>query len=244
MRAGGLPDASCYAPCVNRVRTVRRVARRLSPIAAIAVALVVVGCSANTNPSTGPQGSDATPTASVAPTVGPPSPDVATPTPDPGPTATATDAGASPSPSNVANGCSGSDANRTFFDQAAATMSWPVYCAVLPTGWFVDAGSYRVANGGHLNVTYRGPGNAHLAIAEGNVCDGLGTDIDVCAPRDAVIGPAAFGDQVGELGQEGTGLVLDVDRGANPSWRVTGLGISAADFTLLCAAMFHVTAGG
>lgn len=123
-------------------------------------------------------------------------------------------------------------------------MSWPVYCAVLPAGWSVETGNYTVANGGHLNITYRGPGNAHLALAEGNVCDGLGTDIDVCAPRDAVIGPAAFGDQVGELGQEGTGLVLDVDRGANPSWRVTGLGISAADFTLLCAAMFNVTAGG
>ncbi len=123
-------------------------------------------------------------------------------------------------------------------------MSWSVYCAVLPTGWFVEAGSYRVANGGHLNITYRGPGSARLAIAEGNVCDGLGTDIDVCAPRDTVIGPAALGDLVGELGQEGTGLVLDVDRGANPSWRVTGLGITETDFIALCAAMVRVTGGG
>ncbi len=123
-------------------------------------------------------------------------------------------------------------------------MSWPVYCAVLPAGWYLEAGSYRVANWGHLNVTYRGPGDAHLALAEGNVCDGLGPEIEVCAPRDAVIGPAMLGDMPGELGQLSNGLVLDVHRGANPSWRVTGLGISAADFTLLCAAMFRVIAGG
>lgn len=226
------------------MRTVRRAARRSLPIAAFVAAFAIVGCSANTNPTGGPEGSGSVPPASVAVTPAPSSPDVPTPTPDSGPTATATDEGPSPSPSDATNGCSGSAENRAFFDQAATAMAWPVYCAVLPAGWFLEAGSFRVANGGHLNVTYRGPGDAHLAIAEGNVCDGLGTDIEVCAPRDAVIGPATLGDMAGELGQLSNGLVLDVDRGANPSWRVTGLGISAADFTLLCAAMVHVNAGG
>jgi hypothetical protein len=184
------------------VRTVRRVARRLSPIAAIVVAFAVVGCSATTTQSTGPQGSGATVGGNDADGVAPSSSDASTPTLDPGPTATATDEGASPSPPDLANGCSGLPRNQAFFDQAAAALPWPVYCAVLPAGWSVEVGNYTVANGGHLTITYRGPGDARLAIAEGNVCDGLGTDIDACAPRDAVIGPAALGDQVGELGRE------------------------------------------
>ncbi len=129
-------------------------------------------------------------------------------------------------------------------------MSWPVYCAVLPTGWFLENGSFRLANGGHLEVSYRGPDDARLAISEGNVCDGIGTndgigtDVDACAPRDTVIQVAAMGDQTGELGRLANGLVLDVERGANPSWRVTGSGISEADFVVLCAAMLRVAVGG
>lgn len=123
-------------------------------------------------------------------------------------------------------------------------MSWAVYCAVLPDGWFVESGSYRLANGGRLEVTYRGPGNADLAIAEGNICDGLGPDVEACAPRDALIGSAALADRTGELGRLANGLVLDVDRGANPSWRVTGLGISEADFGAIGAAMLRVAPGG
>ena len=123
-------------------------------------------------------------------------------------------------------------------------MSWSVYCAVLPPGWHLDTGNFRLANGGHLDVIYVGPAGAQLAIAEGNVCDGLGTDVDVCAPRDSVIGSAAFGDMTGELGRLSNGLVLDVERGANPSWRATGLGIADAQFVALCAALYHVPAGG
>ncbi len=123
-------------------------------------------------------------------------------------------------------------------------MAWPVYCAVLPDGWFLETGTYRLANGGRLDVTYRGPGDAHVAMSEGNVCDSVGTDVDVCAPRDTVIGPIALGDKTGELGRLANGLVLDVDRGANPSWRVTGLGISEADFVAWCAALLRVAAAG
>lgn len=122
-------------------------------------------------------------------------------------------------------------------------MSWAVYCAVLPDGWFVESGSYRLANNGHLEITYRGPADAHLAMAEGNICDGLGEDVDACAPRDSIIGAALLGDQTGELGRLANGLVLDVERGANPSWRVTGLGIAEADFQALCAAMLRVAPG-
>ena len=117
-------------------------------------------------------------------------------------------------------------------------MAWPVYCAVLPDGWFLESGAYRLADGGRLEATYRGPGDAHLAIVEGNTC--AGADADACAPRDALIGPAAFGDREGELGRLANGLVLYLDRGAAPSWRVTGLGLSEPAFRELCAALVLV----
>ena len=166
---------------------------------------------------------------------------------------TGTPAG-SPSPSESAGGnatpqlttppgtgsaaCSGSDQNRVFFDQAAAAMIWPVYCAVLPDGWFLEAGSYRLANDGHLEVTYRGPSGGHLAIVQGNVCDG--SDVEACAPRDAVIGPSDFGDRVGEMGRLGNGLVIDVDRGATPSWRATAAGLNEEAFRAIGAAFLVV----
>ncbi len=142
------------------------------------------------------------------------------------------------SPGAIGAGCSGNDKNRVFFQQAAASMAWPVYCAVLPDGWFLEAGRYRLADGGHLEVTYRGPADVHVAIVEGNVC--AGADVEGCAPRDAVIGPAAFGTREGELGRLANGLVLDVDRGATPSWRATGLGLTEEAFRALCSAFLVV----
>lgn len=157
-------------------------------------------------------------------------------TPGPGGSPTATVPGASPdaSPGTGSSACSGSDANREFFRQAAASMTWSVYCAALPDGWILEAGAYRLRDGGRLEVTYRGPGDARLSIVEGNIC--AGADVEACAPRDAVLGPASFGDLEGELGRLANGLALDVDRGANPSWRATGVGISEDDFRALGAA--------
>lgn len=120
-------------------------------------------------------------------------------------------------------------------------MSWPVYCAVLPAGWFLEQGKYRLAGGGEIEVSYSGPGNSQIGLIEGNGCDQYGSDIDACAPRDAVIGEAQLGDQTGVLGQLASAFVLDVDRGANPSWRVTGIGMSQADFVAIGAALLRVS---
>ncbi len=202
----------------------------------LAAAVLLAACA--TAPSTGPTGTpgpDASATASRTP-AGSETP-TATAVVSPGPTdlPNATPGVPTAPPGSQEAGCSGSDAHRLFFVEAAAAMSWPVYCAVLPDGWFLEDGKYRQADGGRLDVTYRGPGDARLSLAEGNVCGGA--DVEACAPRDAVIGPAAFGDQEGELGRLANGLVLDVDRGANPSWRATGLGLSEEAFRAICAAL-------
>lgn len=196
-----------------------------------------------TGPTSGPQGTpppDASSTALGSP-AGSENP-TATANENPGPTE---GVGASPT-ADVPTGssgapsasCSGDEKNRGFFRQAAAAMTWPVYCAVLPDGWFLESGSYRLADGGRLEVTYRGPADVHVEIVEGNACGG--SDVNACAPRDAVIGPAAFADRTGELGRLANGLVLDVDRGATPSWRATGLGLTEEAFRVICTAFLAV----
>ncbi len=245
LAAGALPWARATLPDVIRARTGRRVPRPSSPIVALLVALALAGCGTTATPPTSPDPVDPAPSGAESGAPSTSSAPAASPTATPGggdPQPTPSSGGSSPRPSDGAPACSGSDANRTFFTQAAGAMSWAVYCAVLPDGWFLETGTYRLAEGGQLLVTYRGPADVHIAMAQGNVCDGVGADVDVCAPRDAVIGPAVIGDRTGDLGRLANGLVLDVDRGANPSWRITGLGVTEADFLAICAAMLKVDA--
>jgi hypothetical protein len=208
-------------------------------VAIVAMAGIVAACFSGQSPAPATPGPDASPTGSAVATGSDAPTDPPSASPGPSETAGGTSTiEPTGTPVAPAAGCSGNDGNRDFFDQAAISMSWPVYCAVLPGGWFLETGSYRLAAGGHLEVTYRGPADAHLVIEEGNLC--AGTDVEACAPRDAVIGPATFGDLEGELGRLANGLVLDVDRGATPSWRATGLGLTEEAFRAVCAALILV----
>jgi hypothetical protein len=96
-----------------------------------------------------------------------------------------------------------------FFDAIAGQVTWTVYCAVLPAGWFVQAGSFSLRNGGRLDITYRGPAGALLTLIEGNVCEGQASG---CPASGQALGPASFGDQPGTLLQlaSGSGYAIDV----------------------------------
>jgi hypothetical protein len=179
----------------------------------------------------------AEPTAEPIPTAQPtatPTPsDVATPTP------TASAAG-EPSPSGEAGsvgGCSGTDDNRKFFADAAAAFDWPVYCAVLPARWFVEAGTFRSAGGGWLQIAYKGPGGARFELHEGAFCD----EGDGCAPDGPDSGSAAFGDLAGTLviGRDGRHGVI-VDRGAARSWLAIGTGLDAEVFKDFAADLVRI----
>ena len=89
----------------------------------------------------------------------------------------------------AADACTGSDDNRTFFEGIARAADWPVLCGVLPAGWFVSEGSYRLANGGKLLISYKGPGGATIALSEGAFC----RDDDGCVPDGSELGGAALG---------------------------------------------------
>lgn len=164
------------------------------------------------------------------------------------PTPAATDA-AGPSGSNApsdsaspsasagtgpADACTGSDGNRAFYANLAASVSWDVYCAVLPKGWVVSSGSYRLANGGKLVISYRGPDGSTLALSEGAFCtDGTG-----CVPSGSDAGSASFGSMAGTLvTTDAGGFAIVAARGEQPSWLLVTSGLDQETTTSLGAAL-------
>jgi hypothetical protein len=137
----------------------------------------------------------------------------------------------------AAAACSGSDKNRDFFRAAASALSWTVYCAVLPAGWFVDTGQYRQAGGGWVEIAYRGPGGARLELHEGAFC----AEGDGCVPPGTELGDAPFGDRTGTLvALDDGGFALVVDRGEKISWLAIGTGLDEATFRMIAAALAPV----
>ena len=156
----------------------------------------------------------------------------------PGPTDAPPDATATASFAlEPANDCTGTPDNRTFYSSVAAAVAWTVYCPVLPSGWFVEGGSYRLAGGGRLVITYRGPAGAHFTLREGHWC----TDGSGCAPAGSNGAATAFGDHEGSLvtGPDGS-VTIVVDAGAPVSWELVGDGLDAGTIRMFGAALIAV----
>ena len=178
-----------------------------------------VGGGGATTPSVGPDGS-ASPQASETPLP------TVSPSPRPG----------------SADTCSGTAENRDFYAALAASVAWDVYCPVLPPGWFVgsdpNSGSYRLANGGQLSITYRGPDGARLVIREGSYCAGLPD----CIPSGTDAGSARFGDRDARLLDLGNGswLVVVATAGGDVDWQATGSGMDGSALAGYTAAFARV----
>ena len=137
-----------------------------------------------------------------------------------------------------AGACSGSAENRDFYRAAASALSWTVYCAVLPAGWFVDSGQYRQAGGGWVQIAYRGPGGARLEFHEGAFC----TASDGCVPPGTESGDAPFSDKTGTfVSLDDGGLAVVVDRAEKISWLAVGTGLDEAAFRAIVAALAVVS---
>lgn len=182
--------------------------------------------------SDSPTGTEAPPSAEATapPATDEPSPSIVViDTPPPVEPSASASASAGP-----AGACSGSDENRDFFRAAAAVLSWTVYCAVLPAGWFVDSGQYRQASGGWVQIAYRGPGGARLEVHEGAFC----TASDGCVPSGTESGDAPFGDKTGTfVALDDGGSAVVVDRGEKISWLVVGTGLDEAAFRAIAGAL-------
>lgn len=218
---------------------------RLSILVAIAILVAACGASGPTStPTRAPAASGAASSATAPATVAPgdsPSagPGESQPADSATPAASA-DASAEPSASTAstaADACTGSQANREFFVNVSAAVNWPVLCAVLPKAWFVSAGSYRLANGGKLLISYKGPGGATLALSEGAFC----LDASGCVPSGTDAGDAALGSRTGTFVQLADGgFAIVVDRGAALSWLLVTHGLDDATTKALGAALVEV----
>ena len=132
--------------------------------------------------------------------------------------------------------CSGSDETRDFFASMAAAVAWPGYCPILPDGWFVGDGQYRLAGGGWMEITYDGPSGAHLLLRQGFFCDAS----DGCVPPGQDVDAAPFADRAGRLvaGADGSWSVV-ADRGGRPSWLIVVAGLGEVE-TREIAANLHL----
>ena len=219
------------------------------PILLVAVfVLLLAGCDQATSPDT-PSGSVPS---SEAGSGEPGSPDVPTDaptdtptasadpnTPDPGATAPAGSSADPSSGTGSAAACTGSDENRDFFASMAAAVDWTVYCPVVSDGWFVEDGMYRLADGGWMEISYDGPGDARIVLRQGGFCDAG----DGCVPSGIDVGDAAFGDRTGTFVAVADGSwAVAVDRGSKPSWLLVVQGLDETGARTI-AADLHAVAG-
>lgn len=211
--------------------------------------LVLSGCGLGT-PATPPAslGSTSQPPSvapSLGPSVGPTVPPsvgpsasasiVPSPTDVVGPSPTNVDE--SPSPSSSASVCSGAKDTPDFYEAFAGSVSFPVYCAVLPAGWSLVSGQYRLANGGHITISFRRKADsATFELDEGSFC----SDSTGCVPAGTASGSGPFGDLSGNLVQTTGGFALVVAKGEKPSWLAIGNGLDQAAFLALTGALHAI----
>lgn len=216
-------------------------------VAAVLAAVVASACGLGTTspvtqgPSEGASSPPAsasggpTPTVSPAPTAVP----LGSPSTTPG-----SSPGESPLPTPASSGdaavaaCFGSADTKGFFGSFADAVDWPVYCAVLPSGWSVVSGTFHLGNGGTLSIQYRRKADdARLTLDEGSYC----TVATGCVPSGTAAGPVTVGGMDGHLiATDGGGYAAIVASGEQPSWRLTSTGLDQATFTDLAGALFLI----
>jgi hypothetical protein len=202
--------------------------------AVLAMALALAGCvGAAATPAPTPT---STPTATAAVT-----PTPATPTPTMAATPTAT-AAVTPtpaaSPTSAAAACTGSAANQAWFVEAAANLHFDVYCAVLPSGWWLQSASYVLPSGGFLQAEYKSGGGAGFHLWEGGWCP----PDKACIAHGPQIATASFGGLAGTLHLNNTTYTLEVGTWADPAYLMVGSGMTQAQFLAWAAALVRVPA--
>ena len=107
----------------------------------------------------------------------------------------------------------------------------------MPDGWFVGAGTYQLAGGGKLSVSYKGPGGATIDVSQGAFC----TDSSGCVPAGTEAGETPFGPWTGTLTNLADGgFAIVYARGEPISWLFVAHGIDDPTVRALAAAMVEV----
>ncbi len=219
---------------------------RLATIAVLVVLLAACGGSvpssgATSAPvssahATGAPGATGEPSAVPGATGTPVQSEEPVPTDEPTPTEKPTASGSPSAEPGGADACSGSAKNRSWFQDFASAVEWPVLCGVLPKGWFVSQGRYRLANGGKLLIGYKGPAGASIALSQGAWCTAAGG----CVPAGDELGAAALGSLDGTLFETTDGFAIISAPGEDPSWLMTTKGLDRVTTESLGAALAEV----
>jgi hypothetical protein len=202
-----------------------------------ALALAVAGC-ASTAPTpltvylTLPPGEtpSATATAEATPS----------PTEEPSPSESPSES-PSASPTSPAAGCTGSEAHKAYFVNAAKDLPWDVYCAVLPSGWWLQSSVYERTDGGRLVTVYTNNGGDVVILTEGWLCAVLSTCLDIYPS----LGSASFGGLAGTkriLG--GATYAVVVSPHSIPGYMLYSPNISQAKVIQFAAAVIKVARPG
>ncbi len=161
-----------------------------------------------------------TPTPGPSGSAGPSATPTPAPTPTPGPTGPTVGPGAcSADPNHAADGLA-------FWTAAVDHLTFTVYCAVVPSGWFFTGSNlnYLTPNAGWVWATYKNNQGAQIMIQEGAYCT------STCAPGTAA-GAANFADQAGQLYTlAGGGFAIYVASGTNHAYTASGTNVSQATF--------------
>ncbi len=233
---------------VARLGTVRSRSAVTIAVLGLGLAMVAAACGTDAGPTdtVAPDGGTPTAAATPAPSAAPPESPGTEPSgePSPEPTDEPTDEptvepGSTPvMDGDDAAGCSGNPGNQDFFRAVSEAVQWPVYCAVLPGGWTVGAGTYSLAGAGQLEISYQGPGGRRFELLEGAFC----ASGDGCVPGGSDLGPAAFGDREGTLIATGSdSWVIVVDPGSSVAWQAIGTSMSEEELRQLAADLLRLT---
>ena len=144
--------------------------------------------------------------------------------------------GSTATPASAA-ACTGSDDNRAFYEGVAGAVAWDVYCPVLPAGWFVDTGDFRLLGRRPHGDLVPGPGRPARGDPPGYYCAGE----TGCLPAGPDAGAASFGDRPARLVDAGGGGWLVVaDGGDGLAWEATGTGMDGATLAAYTAAFVRI----
>jgi hypothetical protein len=185
------------------------------------------------------------PTPSATATATPTQAPTATPTTAATPTATAAaTSNSTPGPGGPPDVCTGnpndtaSDAkDKAYFADGAKDLPFDVYCAVLPSSWWLSMTDYKVPDGGKMTITYRNASGGLITVGEGNFCAGAPD----CWTSTSDLGAGSFGPLAGSLKLRAAGqYAVYVDAGTTHGYQIVGQGMSQNVFAAYAAAMHKV----
>jgi hypothetical protein len=206
------------------------------------VALGLVGCLA----LLGCSGTTATPQIIYVTPAPTPTPVVLQPTASPSPAPTRTPvvfqptASPSPAPASFAEACSGTEANRAAFADAASKVTFTVYCAVLPSDWQISSLRYLTGARGWVTVKYGTASGSSIQLSEGAWCT---TSSTACLGPVTCSGTAYFADLPGiscVAKVDPSEYYVFVDTGTSRAYRMDGVGMSKDQFQAWASALAKV----